>query len=172
MQGRYGPLRMLRVARPSGRGPWRAAVLTATDMAGECNDPIYCAQLAQRWAMMQSRWSLVAEAELSRYRDCRSELELEEHADRRCLWRCISRARLRSLVLYGEVIYCSSGHRAGECGRLLMLFWDEGRPFHAVLVMRETEPWVVKTVYRPSTRPWRWSPDWRRKLCFCPGGED
>lgn len=43
------------------------------------------------------------------------------------------------------------------------------RPFHIVVEYfpDDLSRLTVKTSYDPSTRPWQWTPDFRRRLCWC-----
>lgn len=122
--------------------------------------------------MLQKKWGRVWQMELAGYTRRVGRFVLDRHAERRCVWRCISGQKLVALVAQGEVIYRACGQSDGEAGRLLVLCWEGDRPLHVVICITMTGPWVIKTVYEPATRPWKWSRDLRKKLCWCGDDKD
>lgn len=155
---------MLRASGQMAAPVLRAAVPTVAAMNG-C---IVCIRKARLWARAQQRRVPYGQRELRQYRETGCILHLDPHAEWQCVRRCVSTERLRHRALAGEVLYQWGPREFDEIGRLLVMVRDEGRMLHVVLSLLSGGRGIaIRTVYSPATRPWQWSADLRRRVCWC-----
>lgn len=143
----------------------------------QCEDPQGCAQwAAERAAVMALRLPRAAqlhEAFLRRLNEHppSSNWLLWEHAAERQLFRATSLAEIEDVLLCGHPIEASF---FGAQGGRMVLRGDTGKGRPLLVVCQFPPPrgqtlwtWSIVTAYDPRSEPWRWSPDFERRICRC-----
>lgn len=153
-------------------------------MNHQCQDSERCAQIAARVAEWQARH--LPEAQrlytefLRRYDEGTALLVFSDpHAARRQVQRSFNEEEMREVVEFGEVVDYTPQVRdlrySSHCAiQLFGMAGARGRPLRVVCMLSREVPlapavwtWTVRTVWNPATRPWRWSDDFRRQVCWC-----
>jgi hypothetical protein len=85
------------------------------------------------------------------------------HAELRVRERSISDSNILEVILHGDVIHVWNGE-------MLMFGYVKTapktyRPLHVVIRL-DALSLIVITAYDPRTQAWKWSQDYRRKVCF------
>lgn len=146
----------------------------------ECQDREGCSLRAEQHRINMEPWLKKGQADFDRWcelPDDQRMLSFGEHALRRMVERALSSDAIRAAVEAGEVI---ERHASGQKLEVLVLAYipvagrKRWRPVHIKLASHRAAPaeMLVKTVYDPSTRPWQWAEDYRRRICWCGGDNE
>lgn len=142
-----------------------------------CRDPQGCAARAAYYDKLDSQRLPLAQKEWDNLHDNARFVLTETRADggvahpeQRLYERAVSRSDVDALIAAGDVIRRYTDDEGHV--RLLILGWVKTapkryRPLHMVTVVVAPDEVHVATVYDPRTRPWQWSPEYDRQVCWC-----
>lgn len=130
-----------------------------------------CKERARRWTQIQNKEAPVGEKELRWI--AKHSIYITEHAQRRCVERCLADRDIYNALRDGCVIE----RQKTATGNVALLVFSskkiakgQYRLLHLLLVLNPREAGTVAdliTVYDPKTQPWRWDATFTRRVCFC-----
>jgi hypothetical protein len=100
-------------------------------------------------------------------------LEFDPHVLERQLYRAFSKLDVVTAIEEGDIIESFYLKHLQELHFLIHFFVKVGkgqyRHMNVEAFILDSNPnlMIVKTVYDPTTKPWKWSSDFMKRVCFC-----